>query len=269
MTGIERIERVFSSPKKIRLMTHVVGGYPDLQTCEALILLMAEKGIDMVEIQLPFSDPLADGPVIVQANHRALQAGIKTETVMEMIERLRGKIEIPLLIMSYVNPLFAYGVESFVKRALSAGVAGFIIPDCPPEEPELGLPGICMKNNLAFVPLIAPSTTTERMHHLVNNSISPFVYAVLRLGVTGKKTQLDRETIAYLSRIKQTTSRYIAAGFGISEKAQLHALAGHVECGVVGSAILGVIDHAKKEGRDPLQAASEFLDNLLGQSGSA
>ena len=247
-------------------MTHVVGGYPDLQTSESLVLLMAEKGVDMVEIQLPFSDPLADGPVILQANHHALQAGIKTETVMEMIERLRGKVEIPLLIMSYINPLYAYGVESFVNRALSAGVDGFIIPDCPPEEPELGIPGLCKKNNLAFVPLIAPSTTTERMRRLVNNSISPFVYVVLRLGVTGKKTQLDPETTTYLHRVKETTSRYIAAGFGISEKAQLDALAGYVECGVVGSALLREIKQAKEENRDPLQAASGFLDNLLGQS---
>ena len=244
-------------------MTHVVGGYPDIETCESLVLLMAQKGVDMVEIQLPFSDPLADGPVIVQANHQALQAGIKTETVMEMIARLRSKVKIPLLIMSYINPLYAYGIEKFVQKALSVGVDGFIIPDCPPEEPELGLPLLCKENNLAFVPLIAPSTGRERMKYLARESLSPFVYAVLRLGVTGKKTQLDEETVAYLRTIKEVTGRYIAAGFGIRDKAQLQALTGHVECGVVGSALLRVIEKAKPEGSDPLQAAAIFLEKLL------
>jgi len=267
MRAIERIETVFSSPQKVKLMTHVVGGYPDLKTCEALVLMMAEKGVDMVEIQLPFSDPLADGPVIVQANHYALQAGVKTETIMKMIENLRSKVEIPLLIMSYVNPLFAYGVKSLMNRALSAGIDGFIVPDCPPDEPELDIPALCAENGLAFVPLIAPSTTTERMGRLVKNSISPFVYAVLRLGITGKKTMLDGETVSYLRRVKETTGRYIAAGFGIGERAQLNALTGHVECGVVGSALLRVINHAKEENRDPLPAVSGFLDNLLGRTG--
>lgn len=262
MTGIERIEKVFSTGKKIKMMTHVVGGYPDMQTCESLVLLMAEKGIDMVEIQLPFSDPLADGPIIVQANHHALRAGVKTDAVMEMIEGLRGKVDIPLLIMSYINPVYAYGVEAFVQKALSAGVDGFIIPDCPPEEPELGIPGLCKKNNLAFVPLIAPSTSKERMKFVVRDTDSPFVYAVLRLGVTGRKTQLDEEIVTYLNTIKEVTGRYIAGGFGIREKSQLDALAGHVECGVVGSALLRVIDEANAQKRDPLAAASDFLNKL-------
>ena len=263
MTGKERIEKVFSTAKTIKIMTHVVGGYPDLETCESLVLLMAEKGVDMVEVQLPFSDPLADGPVIVQANHHALRAGVKTGDVMNMIERLRGKVDMPLLIMSYINPLYAYGVESFVKKALSVGIDGFIIPDCPPEEPELGLPGLCKQNNLAFVPLIAPSTTPQRMVYVVRESVSPFVYAVLRLGVTGRKTELDAETIAYLKSIKEITGRYVAAGFGIREKAQLTALTGHAECGVVGSALLRVIDKAGEDGSDPLKAAAAFLDSLL------
>lgn len=263
MTGKERIEKIYLNRKAIKVMTHVVGGYPDLETCESLVLLMAEKGVDMVEIQLPFSDPLADGPVIVQANHHALRAGVKTGDVMNMIERLRGKVEIPLLIMSYINPLYAYGIESFVKKALAVGVDGFIIPDCPPEEPELGLPGLCKWNDLAFVPLIAPSTTPERMKYVVEESISPFVYAVLRLGVTGRKTRLDEETISYLKTIKETTGRYVAAGFGISEKAQLTALTGHAECGVVGSALLRVIEKAGADGSDPLKAAAAFLESLL------
>lgn len=244
-------------------MTHVVGGYPDPEICEALVVLMAKKGVDMVEIQLPFSDPLADGPVIVQANHHALQAGIKTDTVLEMIERLRGKVDIPLLIMSYINPVYSYGVENFVQKALTLGVDGFIIPDCPPEETELGFPGLCKQNNLAFVPLIAPSTTKERMKYVVRDSISPFVYAVLRTGVTGEKTRLDQETITYLKTIKETTGRYIAGGFGIREKAQLNALSGHIECGVVGSALLRVINQARVEKKDPLEAAAEFLASLL------
>ncbi len=263
MTGIERIEKIFASDKKIKLMTHVVGGYPDEKRCESLILAMAENGVDLIEVQLPFSDPIADGPVIVQANHKALRSGITTGTVCAMLKRVRARVDIPLLIMSYINPLYAYGIEKIVKKAVTIGVDGFIVPDCPFDEPELNLPGLCRDNNLAFVPLIAPTTSKERTAAIAKQSLSPFVYAVLRLGVTGRKTELDTETIKYLQMIKESTKRYVAAGFGIREKAQLEALTGHADCGIVGSALLGIVNTALENNQDPVVAAGEFCEELL------
>ena len=262
MTGIERIEKQFASKKKIKLMTHVVGGYPDMQTCEKMVLLMAQKGVDLVEIQLPFSDPIADGPVIVHANHAALNAGVTTESVLSMLESVRAKVDIPLLIMSYINPLFAHGIESFVERVKSIDLDGLIIPDCPPEDMEINLPALCNAAGLAFVPLIAPTTPEDRMAFLVKKSLSPFVYAVLRLGVTGRKTELDTDTVAYLKKIKDTTKRFVAAGFGIRGKDQLDALIGHVECGIIGSALLKAVNKAINAESDPIKAADEFLDRL-------
>lgn len=263
MTGIERIKKIFSTGKKIKMMTHVVGGYPDMKTCESLILLMAKKGVDMIEVQLPFSDPTADGPVIVQANHAALRAGVTTESVLRMLKRMRQKVDIPLLIMSYINPIYAFGVGKMVQRAVDIGVDGFIVPDCPADEDELDLPGLCKEKGLAFVPLIAPITGKERVISVTGQSASPFVYAVLRMGVTGRKTELDDDTINYLKMIKDSTDCFVAAGFGIKEKSQLDALIGYADCGIVGSELLRKVNYALENKKRPVQAAGDFLDELL------
>lgn len=263
MKGIDRIKVQFDKSDKLKLMTHVVGGYPDMETCEEIIVKMAEKGVDIVEVQLPFSDPPADGPVIVAANHDALSRGVTTKEVLEMISRVRKKVDIPLLIMSYINPLYKYGVEEIIKKALEIGVDGFIIPDLPPEEPELNIPKLCKENGLALVPLIAPSTTDERMKKLTADSDSPFVYAVLRLGVTGRKTELDSEAIDYLKRIKENTGRLIAGGFGIRDKEQLNALNGYAECGIIGSALLNSVNNAISQGDKPIEKVEAFLEEIL------
>lgn len=263
MNGIDRLKAQFEKNDKLKLMTHVVGGYPDMDTCEEIIVKMANKGVDVVEVQLPFSDPPADGPIIVAANHDALARGVSTKDVLEMIARVRKRIDIPLLIMSYINPLYKYGVEKIINKAVEIGVDGFIIPDLPPEEPELNIPKLCRENGLAMVPLIAPSTTDERMKTLVSESDSPFIYAVLRLGVTGRKTELDTEAIEYLKRIKTNTGRFIAGGFGIREKEQLNALIGYAECGIVGSALISVVNDATSQGEKVLDRVDSFLEGLL------
>ncbi len=262
MTGIERIAAVFAAEKTIKIMTHVVGGYPAVDTCEALIGTMAENGVDLIEIQLPFSDPTADGPVIVQANHAALQRGVTTDTVLTMIEKVRKKVDVPLLIMSYINPLYAYGINAIIEHAAEIGVDGFIVPDCPMDEPEPAIAALCTKHHLAFVPLIAPTTTGDRMVSITRHSVSPFVYAVLRMGVTGRKTELDRETVAYLHRIKEQTGRFVAAGFGIREQKQIDALTGHADCAIIGSELLRQVTGAVEKGEKPADAVAGFLEHL-------
>ncbi len=264
MNGIEHIKKAFERKDSLKIMTHVVGGYPDVQTCEQLVLLMAEKGVDLVEIQLPFSDPTADGAAIVQANHQALKNGISTHDVLNMTERIRKKITVPLLLMSYINPLLAYGPEKIVQRAIDIGLDGFIVPDLPPEEKDPPLSELCRRAELAFVPLIAPTTPPRRMRLLTADNPSPFVYAVLRLGVTGAKTVLSKATAAYLNTTKRITGKYIAAGFGIAEPSQLQALQGSADCAVIGSALLRIIRSALANKRDVLAAARIFLEHLSG-----
>ena len=268
MTGIERIKKTFSTDKKIKMMTHVVGGYPDMKTCESLILLMTEKGVDMIEVQLPFSDPIADGPVIVHANHAALRAGITTESVLKMLERMREKVAIPLLLMSYINPIYTFGVEKIIRRAAAIGIDGFIIPDCPDDETELNIPGLCKEKGLAFVPLIAPTTERERVVTIAKQSASPFVYAVLRMGVTGRRTKLDDDTKEYLRMIKESTACFVSGGFGIKEKSQLDALIGYADCGIIGSELLRHINSALEEKKNPVKTVGSFLDKLIDKNNS-
>ncbi len=263
MRGIDRIANQFNRGKKISLMTHTVGGYPDFETSVKLVKKMAASGVDFIEVQIPFSDPIADGPIIVEANHKALAVGIKTEQVFELITEVTQDVDVPILIMSYINPIFSYGVKKFVKRAVEVGVAGFIIPDLPPEEelPELAI--LAKENGLAFVPLLTPKTSNERMKFITDIYDSPFVYAVLRLGVTGAKTSLGDDLSKYLQRIKDSTNKKIVAGFGIKEKAQLDLLTGKADCGVIGSELLRVINGAIEQGVNPVEAVGEFIEGLL------
>jgi tryptophan synthase alpha chain len=261
MTGIERIQKAFSKPG-IKLMTHVVGGYPDLAASENIVLAMAQNGADLIEIQLPFSDPSADGPAIVHANYGALAGGVKTQDVLAMIRRLREKTDVPLLVMSYLNPIVAYGEEKMITDLVSAGGDGFIVPDCPVEERESSFIQKCNDASLAFVPLVAPSTSPERMKELADASRSPFVYAVLRLGVTGRKTELGAEELNYLSSVKTHTGRSVAAGFGISDKSQIDALTGHADCAIIGSEITRRIGRAAEDEKDPAKEIASYMKGL-------
>ena len=266
MNGIDRIAQVFRDNTTVRLMTHVVGGYPDLSTSKELLLMMAREGADIIEVQLPFSDPSADGPLIVEANYRALAQGVTTSQVLNMLAEVRTQTDVPLLLMSYLNPLFVYGIDALIAQMVDIGLDGLIVPDYPADEPELCLIEKANEANLAFVPLIAPATSLERATWLAGLSRSPFVYAVLRLGVTGRKTEISAENCAWLSSIKQATGKAVAAGFGISDRSQIMALSGAADCGIVGSGLLRVIKNAAAAQAPILPAAKEFIRSLAGRS---
>lgn len=265
MNGIARIRTVFSSGTAIRLMTHVVGGYPTLALSKDILLMMAREGADLIEVQLPFSDPSADGPLIVEANYAALAQKVNTEAVLSMLAEVRAHTSVPLLVMSYVNPLYAYGIDRLIARMVEIGLDGLIVPDYAPDEPELGLIEKADAAGLAFVPLIAPGSSPERAKFLADISDSPFVYAVLRMGVTGRKTELGSDITAYLSMLKKATGKYVAAGFGIRERDQMLALAGHADCGIVGSALIGVIKDTMAQGGDVKIKAQVFIRQLAGK----
>ncbi len=262
MTGIERIARRFGSDDGIKLMAHAVCGYPDMAASARILAAMVAKGADLIEAQLPFSDPSADGPSIVAANHAALRAGSQTEACLASLEDLRATTEAPILVMSYLNPILAYGVEAMVARAARSGLDGFIIPDHPDDEDEFGLAEKCAAAGLALVPLIAPTTSLERAAGLASASASPFLYVVLRLGVTGRKTVLDGPSLDRLAALKERTGKFVAAGFGLRERAQIEALRGHADCAIVGSALVDAAREAIEAGADPALAVGAVIRSL-------
>jgi tryptophan synthase alpha chain len=261
--GIARIKHSFEKNDSIKLMTHIISGFPNLDESERIVHAMARAGADLVEVQIPFSDPTADGPVIVGANVDALATGVSTKDVLAMMKRLSHDCDIPILAMTYLNPVFAFGVERFIETIAASGVSGVIIPDCPPEE-DLGLIGLSNKARIAFVPLIAPSTSQERMRYLGSVSDSPFVYTVMRLGVTGKKTEVGDDVARYCSTVKKNSGRFVAAGFGIRDRGQVVSLQGMADCAIVGSAVTEAVRKAHDAGTSAAEAASRLVTKLKG-----
>lgn len=265
MNGIDKINKAFETPKKIKLMTHIVAGFPSLVESEEIVKAMAANGADIVEIQIPFSDPTADGPSISGANTDALAGGTNPLQAIEMAGRLAASAGIPILIMTYINPVFSFGIDRFISLLSEKGIAGVIIADCPFDD-DLGIVEKCNNAGIAFVPLIAPGTSAERMKYLAGLSASPFVYAVMRLGITGRKTDIGNDGKKYLETVKQMTGKYCAAGFGIREKDQIDALAGIADCAVVGSAVTDTVRTAHNNKKSPSEEVGKFIKELIGSN---
>lgn len=261
MNGIEKIRKTFENRQGIKLMTHVVGGYPSLEYSEKIVSAMAAAGADLVEIQVPYSDPTADGPSIMTANTKARLTGITTDEVIAMAGRLAASAGIPILLMSYINPVYRYGIERFVARAAGLGISGVIIPDYPADD-ELELIKKCNEAGIAFVPLVTGGSTAERIGRVCGSSDSPFLYAVLRAGVTGRKTELTGEHLSFLEMAHRVTGKYVAAGFGIREKSQVETLSKAAHCAIIGSAVTDIIEKETAAGQDPCFAVSAFVRGI-------
>lgn len=261
MTGIERIRNAFENRNGIKLMTHVVGGFPSLAASEDLVASMAAAGADLVEIQVPYSDPTADGPSIMTANTKARMAGTTTDDVLNMAGRLAATTGIPILIMSYINPVYRYGIDRFVSRIAWLGISGVIIPDYPADD-ELGLIKKCNDASIAFVPLVTGGSSPERIADVCRSSGSPFLYAVLRAGVTGRRTELTAEHLAFLEMCHSVTGKFVAAGFGIREKSQVDVLSKAAHCAIIGSAVTDIVTKESSSGNDPSAAVAAFIKGI-------
>lgn len=246
---------------RVSLMTHIVAGYPSLEASENLIMAMAEAGVSFIEIQIPFSDPVADGATIMQANQQALLQGITPEDCFKLMGRLTAKIDTPLLFMTYYNIVFRYGVENFCKKAKQAGAYGLIIPDIPyHEEKNDHFLRVCRQNKLHAIQVISPITPERRLKQIAKVA-SGFVYCVSRTGITGESKKLNPQLQTYIKRIRQYVSLPLALGFGISDRDQVLAANESVDIVVIGSKIINIINSSGDEGY--LKNVSSFLAEIF------
>ena len=224
---------------KIKLMSHLIAGYPDKETALIAARSLVKGGADILEIQLPFSDPSADGPAIQTACTKVLENGYKTSQGLEFIHEIHNEFpSIPIYLMSYGSLVYTPGIENFCKRAHEAGVSGMIIPDLPFDFDE-GLTESCKKNEMINIPVAAPSMSSERLSKLAHSGF-PYIYAALRTGITGTQTKIDEGTKDFLKKVSEGGSK-VYGGFGISSGEQSKALADSVEAIVAGSVFVRII----------------------------
>lgn len=226
--------------KKIGLMTHVVAGYPTLEDTFGLVLDMQSAGADFVEIQIPFSDPIADGPVIMEANTLALKNGIATEDCFDVAKRLSKNVDIPLLFMGYFNTVFRKGIFAFAEKCRAVGIQGLIIPDIPVDEEENDhFIAACEKNGIHHISVLSPTSTNERIALNAKHQ-DGFVYCTAYAGTTGGKS-VRKNPIAYVKQVRRHINVPIALGFGIKTPEDVQKLVGVADIAVVGSAIISRI----------------------------
>lgn len=240
--------------KKILLMTHIVIGYPSLDESLKIARTMVEAGVDMMELQIPFSEPIADGPVILKANQEALANGVTVPQCLEFGRRVASQFPIPFLYMTYYNILFKYGVDRFADHMRDAGLKGAIVPDLPPEEAHdyLGAMGRC---GLSPIFIFSPTTSAERLQTIARVA-DGFVYCVARKGVTGDQTKFSMQMDDYLGHCRRATELPLALGFGVKDRDDIKFLEGKADIAVIGTQALRLMD---SQGIDAL---GPFIRNL-------
>ena len=227
---------------ELGLVAYITAGDPALEASERIVLALAEAGADVIELGVPFSDPLADGPVIQRASERALRSGATLCGVLDLVKRLREKTEVPLLLFSYYNPVLQMGLEKFAAAAAEAGADGALITDITPEEAN-EYRSAMRARGLDTVFLAAPTSTDARLKMIAEASTG-FLYVISRTGVTGEKDALAAELPALVRRVRAATSLPIAVGFGISLPEHVSLLGGLADAAVVGSALVAEIEKA-------------------------
>ncbi|MDI6783220.1 MAG: tryptophan synthase subunit alpha [bacterium] len=260
---MSRIQNVFynlNKQNRAALIAYITAGDPDLKTTKTLVLTLAKSGADIIELGIPFSDPIADGPTIQKASQRALAKGTRLQDVIALVKELRKETDIPLVFMSYYNPILQYGIKKFTQDAINAGVDGIIVPDLPPEEAG-ELISAARKTGLDTIFLLAPTSTQARIK-LVADRCSGFVYYVSLTGVTGARTKIATDVAASIKKIKRLTDKPVAVGFGISNAAQVRQVVNWGADGViVGSAIVNLIEQNIGK-KDLVNKVAKFVKEL-------
>jgi tryptophan synthase alpha chain len=258
--GLEHITAVFAALKeqgRAALMPYFTLGYPTAEQSLAVVEALANSGADLIELGVPFSDPLADGPTIQHSTQVALDQGMNVRRCLELVAQIRARgVEQPLLLMGYINPLLAYGVDRYTENVRAAGADGLIIPDLPMEEAET-VEAACRANGLALVYLVSPASPPERIAALARRT-SGFLYLVSLTGVTGERTSLSSGLGEFVERVRAVAACPLAVGFGISTPQQAQAVARLADGVIIGSALISAAGKAE----DPAQAAAEFIQGI-------
>lgn len=253
---MNRISQAFEHKKAF--IPFVTAGDPSIAITEQLIYRMAEAGADLIEIGIPFSDPIAEGPVIQEADARALSTGVTTDDIFQMVERVRQTVTIPLTFMTYANPIYTYGAERFMANCRKAGIDGVIVPDVPFEEKE-ELKPYCDQFKITLISMIAP-TSRERIR-MIAREAEGFIYCVSSMGVTGIRTEFNTDLEEMLRLVKEEKDIPCAIGFGISTPEQAHMMAAISDGVIVGSAIVKII---AQYGNDCVPQVEEFIRSMKG-----
>ena len=248
------IQQAFANGKAF--IPFITCGDPDLETTAACVRAMVAAGADLVELGIPFSDPTAEGPVIQEANERALAAGTTTDKVFDLVRDLRTDVKVPLVFMTYANVVFSYGAERFIATCADVGIDGLILPDVPFEEKEDFAP-LCERYGLDLVSMIAP--TSENRIASIAREATGFIYVVSSLGVTGVRTEITTDIGAIVQVIRENTDTPAAVGFGISTPEQAEKMAGASDGAIVGSAIVKLI---AKHGRDAAGPVGNYVREM-------
>ena len=246
-TAASRLSRCFSELRRtgeLGLVAYITAGDPSIEATERFVMALANAGADVIELGVPFSDPVADGPTIQRASERALQSGTTLSGVLTLVRKIRARTEIPLVIFTYFNPILQMGIQSFADAAVEAGADGVLVTDLTPEESEdyrRILHGAGAGRGLDTIFLVAPTSSDARMRRISDVSTG-FLYVISRTGVTGESNSLADELPALLRRVRAATSLPIAVGFGISQPGHVSILGGLADAAVVGSALVAEIE---------------------------
>lgn len=259
-----RIDRLFANRKDPdRIMSiFVTAGFPEIETSDQLITALSDAGTDLIELGMPFSDPLADGPTIQYSSQVAIENGTDLDTTFEIVGQIRENSDVPLVLMGYINPILHYGIERFVENAVKSGVDGLILPDVPPEEAD-ELKAAAEENSLHLIYLVAPNTSDERMQFIDSQS-SGFVYCVSVTGVTGARDgeSVQQSVKRFIDRVKQNITRNpVLIGFGITTHEDAVQISERVEGFVVGSAVINQI-RKNYPNSDWIMKTADFVRSL-------
>ncbi len=260
MNGLQHITETFTTLRnagRSALMPYFTLGYPEPDTSLAVIEAIARSGADLIELGVPFSDPLADGPTIQHSTQIALEQGMTVRRCLDMVRQIRARgVPQPLLLMGYINPLLAYGVERYAADACAAGADGLIVPDLPMEEAN-EVEAACRANGLALVYLVSPASPSERIAALAEHT-SGFLYLVSLTGVTGERAALAAGLADFVARVRRVAHVPLAVGFGISTAEQAQAVAKLADGVIIGSALI----RAAGKAADPAKGAAEFVGGI-------
>lgn len=253
---MSRIEEAFQNHKAF--IAFITVGDPDLETTEKVVHAAVENGADLIELGIPFSDPTAEGPVIMEADEVALKAGTTTDKVFELTKKLRKTITVPMVYMTYANVVFSYGCEKFAQKAADAGIDGLILPDVPYEEKE-EFTAVFDRYGLDLISMIAP--TSEDRIAMIAKEAKGFIYMVSSLGVTGTRSEITTDISAMTDLVKKNSEVPCAVGFGISTPEQAARMAELSDGAIVGSAIIKIIAKYGKEAAGPV---GEYVKEMAG-----